>query len=169
MAIDTKLKRFSMINLGMPTRGIVPPPDGTVDLEDRQVHMGLYSGIAIQLDEYSAPTYVGQAPIELYQKEEMTPVNLALAFSIAFAAAPATYVVVSGDPPTGVTLAANGTLSGTPMNSGTFAVVVRATDRQANDVDSDPIEITVTRNPATPAKGSPYGSFSMTRPFGMGF
>lgn len=167
MAINTRLKRFSMINLGSPMRGILPPPDGTVDPEDRSVFLGLYSGIPIQLDEYSPPTYTGQAPIELYQKEEMTPVNLALAFSIAFAAAPATYVVVSGDTPSGVTLSANGTLSGAPGNSGTFLFVVRATDRQANDVDSDPIEITVVRNPATPAKGSLYGSFGFNN-FGIG-
>lgn len=168
MAIDTKLKRFSVINLGMPTRGIVPPPDGSVDPEDRQVYAGLYSGIAFQNEGYSPPTFLGQAPIALYQHEAMTPVNLAAAFSIVLAAAPATYVVVSGDPPSGVTVATNGTLSGTPGNSGTFLFVVRATDRQSGYVDSDPIEITVTRNPATPAKGTLYKGFTINR-FGIGF
>ncbi|WP_053253257.1 putative Ig domain-containing protein [Ensifer adhaerens] len=42
--------------------------------------------------------------------------------------APYTYSVASGALPAGITLAANGTLSGTPAVSGTFNVTIRATD-----------------------------------------
>ena len=40
----------------------------------------------------------------------------------------ATFTLASGTLPTGLTLAANGTLSGTPTQTGTFPITVRATD-----------------------------------------
>ncbi|WP_238149828.1 putative Ig domain-containing protein [Dyella jiangningensis] len=58
-------------------------------------------------------------------------VGVAYSQSIAGAsggATPYTYTIVSGTPPPGVTLAANGTLSGTPTSNGTFTFTVRATD-----------------------------------------
>ena len=45
MAIDSRNKRSSAINVGSPWRGMLPAPDGTLNQADRQ-HVGLhYSGI----------------------------------------------------------------------------------------------------------------------------
>lgn len=46
MAVDTANKRASVINFGTPWVGVLPPPDGSVDTEDRQLVLNLYSGIA---------------------------------------------------------------------------------------------------------------------------
>ena len=45
MAIDTKTKRLSIMNLGCPWRGLLPEPDGTIDQADRQQFLYLYGGI----------------------------------------------------------------------------------------------------------------------------
>ena len=45
MAIDTRLKRSSAINVGSPWRSILPAPDGVVDQADRQATALHYSGI----------------------------------------------------------------------------------------------------------------------------
>lgn len=48
MAIDTKAKRFSMMNMGHPGATIIlPAPDGTIDAGDRAHLLGLYSGITL--------------------------------------------------------------------------------------------------------------------------
>lgn len=44
MAVDTQLRRLSIIELGFRARGFLPIPDGSVDAEDRYMHLGLYSG-----------------------------------------------------------------------------------------------------------------------------
>ncbi len=46
--------------------------------------------------------------------------------------APYTYSIASGSVPTGLSLAANGTLSGTPTAAGTFSFQLRATDTSGN-------------------------------------
>ncbi len=47
MAIDTKEKRFSMLNFGDGTTlHLLPDPDGTIDSGDRQHLLDCYSGIA---------------------------------------------------------------------------------------------------------------------------
>ena len=47
MAVDTAEKRFSMLNFGDGTTiHLLPEPDGTVDLDDRQHFLDCYSGIA---------------------------------------------------------------------------------------------------------------------------
>jgi len=47
MAIDTAHRRFSMINFGsgMATDDLLFVPDGSVDLNDRALLQGLYSGV----------------------------------------------------------------------------------------------------------------------------
>ncbi len=47
MAVDTKDKRFSMINFGSGVDDhILFDPDGTIDSPDKQHMLGCYSGIA---------------------------------------------------------------------------------------------------------------------------
>lgn len=46
MAIDTREKRFSMMDFGDGNIGVLHEPDGSVDLDDRQHLLGCYSGIA---------------------------------------------------------------------------------------------------------------------------
>jgi hypothetical protein len=53
MAIDTALKRASVINLSSPWRGILPLPDGVMDQADRQVVALMYSGISSAVAEES--------------------------------------------------------------------------------------------------------------------
>lgn len=46
MAIDTRDKRASTVNLLLPFGRVAPVPDGTLDAGDRQQVSGLYRGIA---------------------------------------------------------------------------------------------------------------------------
>ncbi len=66
--------------------------------------------------------------------------------------APYTYARASGSYPPGVTLAANGTLSGTPTAAGTFNFTVRATDSSTGTgpFSSAPANVTVTINVQAP-------------------
>jgi hypothetical protein len=62
-----------------------------------------------------------------------------------------TYAVTSGNLPTGLTLAANGTLSGTPTANGTFNFTVTATDSGSNTGNR---AYALVINPATQPKGN---------------
>jgi len=42
MAVDTAVKRFSMINIGTAWPSALPPPDGTIAANDRAVLLNLY-------------------------------------------------------------------------------------------------------------------------------
>jgi len=78
-------------------------------------------------------------------------------------AAPYSYAVASGSLPAGITLASNGTLSGTPTASGTFTFSVRATDSSTGtgpfSATSGTLTLTInaptiTYTPASPAAGA---------------
>jgi hypothetical protein len=45
MAVDTRNKRASAINLMLPWRGQLPAPDGSIDISDRAQLVYLYAGI----------------------------------------------------------------------------------------------------------------------------
>jgi len=45
MAIDTRQKRRSIVNMRCPWRRTLPAGDGTIDQGDRQQVLGYYSGI----------------------------------------------------------------------------------------------------------------------------
>lgn len=51
MAVDTALKRASVINVSSPWRGILPLPDGVMGQGDRQVVALMYSGISAAVAE----------------------------------------------------------------------------------------------------------------------
>ena len=55
LAVDTKLKRMSAINVGCPWRALLPDPDGTVGQPDRQVVPFLYSGITADPPDPTVP------------------------------------------------------------------------------------------------------------------
>lgn len=42
MAIDTAAKRFRMLDFDIPTAPGIPPPDGTIDGDDRVAFLWLY-------------------------------------------------------------------------------------------------------------------------------
>lgn len=46
MAIDSKAKRISAINVACPWRALLPPADGSISQSDRQHLAGIYGGIA---------------------------------------------------------------------------------------------------------------------------
>ena len=58
MAIDTREKRFSMINFGTSIPIALFTPDGAVDADDRAHLLNLYSGITLD-----APPVVGVYPV----------------------------------------------------------------------------------------------------------
>ncbi|KUM23972.1 hypothetical protein AU467_32090 [Mesorhizobium loti] len=101
-------------------------------------------------------------------------VGVAYSQSVAGAtggAAPYTYTVVAGTLPSGLTLAANGTLSGTPTTAGPYSFSVRATDSSTGtgpfSATSPALAFTI--NPAGPAiasvapgTGSTVGGTSVT-------
>jgi len=49
MAVDTASKRYSIVGLGIPWRGLMPEPDGTIGTADRAHFLTLYAGIALDL------------------------------------------------------------------------------------------------------------------------
>ena len=46
MAVDTRNKRFSMMEFDSPISEMMPNPDGTITNLDRQMFLGKYLGIA---------------------------------------------------------------------------------------------------------------------------
>ena len=42
MAVDTRNKRISIIGLGLPWRGLLPLPDGTISEADRSIFLKLF-------------------------------------------------------------------------------------------------------------------------------
>jgi hypothetical protein len=86
-----------------------------------------------------------------------------------------TFSLASGTLPTGLTLAANGTLSGTPTQGGTFTITVTATDSNGCTGTSAAYTLTVTcptitvTNPSTTTAtvGSPF-SVTFTQSGGVG-
>jgi hypothetical protein len=57
MALDTFAKRFSVMDIGSPWRGIIPIPDGTIEAADRQTF--IYLGGAVTAE---GPPIVGATP-----------------------------------------------------------------------------------------------------------
>lgn len=55
MAVDTALRRLSIISVGNPGRGALFYPDGTVDTEDRYTRVGLYSGNISAVPQFLGP------------------------------------------------------------------------------------------------------------------
>ena len=51
MAIDTKEKRLSMLNFGLPWWTTLPEADGAIDADDQLHLLGLYSGIPAAVSE----------------------------------------------------------------------------------------------------------------------
>ena len=49
MAVDTSLKRRSIVHIHTPWRGVLPRPDGAYTSRDRYVLAGLYSGLVAAL------------------------------------------------------------------------------------------------------------------------
>ena len=48
MAVDTRDKRASMLNLAVPGGGIIPPVgSGSITTDDRIHYMGVYNGVSI--------------------------------------------------------------------------------------------------------------------------
>jgi len=47
VAVDTALKRYSMIGLGSAHKRMLPIPNGSITAPDRAVLLFLYSGIAL--------------------------------------------------------------------------------------------------------------------------
>jgi len=45
IAIDSKEKRLSMLNFGLPWWTTLPEADGAIDADDRRHLLGLYSGV----------------------------------------------------------------------------------------------------------------------------
>jgi hypothetical protein len=77
MAIDTALRRASAINVGCPWRGILPMPDGSVDVEDRYTLGLAYGGIISALPVLEDPIGNIAAPFDSGTHEY----NLAAYFS----------------------------------------------------------------------------------------
>jgi len=56
MAIDTAMKRFSMLNMASPIAYVrLFEPDGTVDADDRAYLLHLYGGNALDTPVMSVP------------------------------------------------------------------------------------------------------------------
>lgn len=57
MAVDTALKRRSIVNPGSPWRGVIPRPDGTFSAGDRYALLNLYGGLVA-----TVPVQTGSLP-----------------------------------------------------------------------------------------------------------
>jgi len=63
MAVDTALKRFSIMNVSLPWRGIISPPDGTIGVADRQVYEYYYSSPDAEEPPQAGPSTGGVSMI----------------------------------------------------------------------------------------------------------
>ena len=57
MAVDTRQKRFSMINMGSISTDLLPQADGTIDADDRRMFLDLYSGLAAATSVSGIPSF----------------------------------------------------------------------------------------------------------------
>lgn len=55
MAIDTTEKKLSLLNFGLPFWRTLPESDGTIDQDDKQHLLGLYSGITVVTAAVTVP------------------------------------------------------------------------------------------------------------------
>ena len=55
MAVDTALRRLSIMQLGFRGRFLLSYPDGSVDAEDRYTSLGLYSGNIGTTPQFNGP------------------------------------------------------------------------------------------------------------------
>jgi hypothetical protein len=117
MAVDTAAKRFSIMRIGSPTRGLPAVPDGSID---RLVPLFLYTGIAAAAPAVSAPSVYTITPA-LVTVYTITPA-LATIYTITHAVTPG-----------GQTMA-------TYPHGSTLRIAVKV---QAAGVDVDPTALTV--------------------------
>ncbi|MDN2695045.1 putative Ig domain-containing protein [Janthinobacterium sp. SUN073] len=134
----------------------------TVRATDSSTGSGPYSGARAYAMTVNAPTISIMPTV-------MPAITAGVAYSQNITASGGTatysYVITAGSVPTGLSLAANGTLSGTPTAAGPFNFTVTATDSSANSgpyTGSRAYSVTV-------AAGAPVaGAASATVAFGSG-
>jgi alpha-tubulin suppressor-like RCC1 family protein len=138
-------------------------------------HVGTYGDISIQVTDSRENTAVSQtfsitvAPVAgpaLAVSGAPGPAEIGNAYSVSFMATGGTQVgyvfdIASGAVPSGLTLAANGTLSGIPDAAGTYSFSVRVADSSADTVSTtdsinvaSPIQLAVSLPEA--AQGTSY-------------
>lgn len=142
MAIDTRQKRFSMVNAFNPVPLALFESDGAVDADDRAHLLNLYSGISLA-DLPEAVTFSG--PVGNQQIVVSTPFSLDLAPYFSGNLTPFTYSLVNGTLPDGLSLnTSTGEISGTPTTVEVQSnIAVRATDTDTNTADTNYFQITV--------------------------
>jgi hypothetical protein len=77
--------------------------------------------------------------------------------------APYTYRITSGTVPPGLTLAPDGTLSGTPTAAGTYTFIVQSTDAHGA-TDTQQMTVTISAPTSATTQGPPVGVLGTTVP-----
>ncbi|QLI82673.1 putative Ig domain-containing protein [Chitinibacter fontanus] len=87
-----------------------------------------------------------------------TAYSQSVATPISGGTSPYTYALASGSLPAGISLASNGTLSGTPTAGGTFNFTVKATDSASANVTSGSLTLSVAAPTIIYAPANPAGA-----------
>lgn len=86
MAVDTALRRLSIISVGNAGRGLLFYPDASVDTEDRYSRVGLYSGNISATPEFRGP--VGNIAATFDTGEHAYNLSLYFSGATSYAIAP---------------------------------------------------------------------------------
>ena len=128
--------------------------------DGQSVYVGTNASIASNIDN-AGPIYTKAAPTITTASLPPGAVGAAYSQTLAATNPPVTWSLVSGALPTGLTLAANGAITGTPTAEGTSAFTVKA----ANAAGSDTKSFSITVLPAgsnTDPKAGLYGAWRST-------
>jgi hypothetical protein len=155
VAIDTSLKRRSIVHVGSPWRSVLPRPDGVYTSRDRYTLAGLYSGL------------VAAVPVQVE-----TIGNIAAAFDsgtheydltayfsgqTSYSIDPALETGWSFDTDTGV-------LTIDTDDDGTFGPYTVTATNATGSVESNAFTVKVSASTV-----SPYGGLTVRSPFRIGF
>lgn len=140
MAVDTRQKRFSMMNSSWVPMLALFDPDGSVDAIDRAHLQNLYGGIDFA---GIAVSFSGTVANQTFVVG--VPVSLDLSSFFSGSETPFTYAIQAGTLPAGLSLnASTGELSGTPTTEESQSgIIVRATDAQSDTADSNAFQISI--------------------------
>jgi hypothetical protein len=155
MAIDTALKRFSIVHLGSPWRGVVGIADSNVTPADRYVLVGLYSGLVAAAPVLLSPIGNISAGFDTGTHE----FDLSGYFSgqTTYAISPAVEVGWTFDTNTGV-------LTIDTDDAATFGPYTVTASSTGGDTDSNTFTVKVS------ASSAPiYGDFTFASPFSLSF
>lgn len=144
MAIDTALRRLSIISVGNAARAVLSYPDGSIDTEDRYTRIGLYSGNVSATAEFAGP--IGNISAGFDTGTHAYDLSLYFAGATSYAIAPAVEAGWSFD--TGSAL-----LTIDTDDAATFGPYTVTATNASGDTDSNAFTVKVSVSSIAPYRG----------------